>query len=55
MPDSFDDADTLADLALLNGDEHSIKFTEVCLREYAANPNPLYLIAARHAAERDQL
>jgi hypothetical protein len=31
------------------GDEHAIKFTEVCLREHAMNPKPCYLEAARHA------
>ena len=25
------------------GDEHAIKFTEVCLREYELNPRPEYL------------
>jgi hypothetical protein len=36
-------------LAVDTGDDHAIKFTEVCLREYALNPNPVYLAAARHA------
>ena len=31
---------------------HSIKFTEACLREYALNPNPVYLAAAYDVAER---
>ena len=35
--------------AIENGDEHAIKFTEVCLREQAKNPQPSYLAAARHA------
>ena len=35
--------------AVANGDEHVIKFTEACLREYALNPAPEYLAAARHA------
>ncbi len=36
-------------LAVETGDDHAIKFTDVCLREYALNPNPVYLAAARHA------
>jgi hypothetical protein len=36
-------------LAVDTGDDHAIKFTEACLREYALNPNPVYLAAARHA------
>jgi hypothetical protein len=35
--------------AVETGDDHAIKFTEVVLREYALNPNPVYLAAARHA------
>jgi hypothetical protein len=41
--------ETLIDMAVANGDEHAIKFTEACLREYAFNPSPVYLAAARHA------
>lgn len=40
--------DTLIDMAVANGDEHVIKFTEACLREYDLNPSPAYLAAARH-------
>lgn len=40
--------ETLIDLAIANGDEHAIKFTEVCLREFDLNPSPVYLAAARH-------
>jgi hypothetical protein len=36
-------------MAVDTGDDHAIKFTEVCLREYARTPNPVYLAAARHA------
>jgi hypothetical protein len=36
-------------LAVKTGDDHAIKFTEACLREYALNPNAVYLSAARHA------
>jgi hypothetical protein len=40
---------TLTDLAIANGDEHAIKLTEACLREYDVRPSPAYLAAARHA------
>jgi hypothetical protein len=43
--------DDLIDRAIANGDEHAIKFTEACLREYALNPKPVYLVAARHAVD----
>ena len=42
----------LIDMAVAAGGAHSIKFTEACLREYALNPNPVYLVAARDAAQR---
>jgi hypothetical protein len=45
-------ADALIDRAVAAGGAHTIKFTEACLREYALNPNPVYLVAARDAAER---
>lgn len=41
--------ETLIDMAVTNGDEHVIKFTEACLREHALNPSPVYLSAVRHA------
>ena len=44
--------DELIDRAVAAGGAHCIKFTEVCLREYAVNPNPLYLVAARDVPER---
>jgi hypothetical protein len=43
------DRDDLVDRAIATGDEHAIKFTEACLREYALNPKPVYLDAARAA------
>ncbi len=43
MPAVKGDRDDLVDRALATGDEHAIKFTEACLREYALNPKPLYL------------
>ena len=42
----------LVDRAVATGDEHAIKFTEACLREYALNPKPVYLAAARAAVAR---
>jgi hypothetical protein len=44
--------DYLIDRAVASEDEHAIKFTEACLREYALNPKPVYLQAARDAVER---
>jgi hypothetical protein len=44
-----EDAETLIDMAIANGDEHAIKFTETCLRENELNPSPVYLAAAHHA------
>jgi Questin oxidase-like len=41
----------LIDRAVKNGDEHAIKFTEACLREYALNPKPVYLLAARMVSD----
>jgi hypothetical protein len=42
----------LIDRAVATEDEHAIKFTEACLREYALNPKPIYLLAARDAVGR---
>ena len=42
----------LIDRAVAASGAHSIKFTEVCLREYALNPKPVYLRAAYDVAER---
>jgi len=36
----------LAARAADHGDEHVIKMTEACLREYRANPDPYYLLAS---------
>jgi hypothetical protein len=46
------DQEELKDRAVAAGGAHSIKFTEACLREYALNPNPVYLAAARDVSER---
>src|SRR5260370_26112926 len=42
-------AETLIDRALANGDEHVIKFTEPCLRSDALVPSPAYRAAVDHA------
>lgn len=42
----------LVDRAIATRDEHAIKFTEACLREYALNPKPVYFAAARDAVTR---
>jgi Questin oxidase-like len=44
--------ETLIDRAVAAGGAHTIKFTEACLREYALNPQSVYLVAARDAANR---
>ncbi len=38
--------------ALLSGDEHAIKFTEVMVAEHRENPDPIYLAAASDAIGR---
>ncbi|MGK5732069.1 questin oxidase family protein [Streptomyces sp. URMC 124] len=43
--------DELGARAAEHGDEHVIKFTEACLREYALRPDPRFPAAA-HAAQR---
>ena len=43
--------DELIERAIACGDEHAIKFTEVCLREHALNPDPAFLAAAAHATQ----
>ncbi len=43
------DEDGLIERAIACGDEHAIKFTEVCLREHAFNPDPAFFAAADHA------
>jgi hypothetical protein len=38
----------LVDAAIASGDDHVIKLTEACLAEYALEPDPVFLHAARH-------
>ncbi len=54
MPEVFKDGvePSEPDRAVIAGGAHSIKFTEACLREYAINPNPVYLVAACDVTER---
>jgi hypothetical protein len=41
--------DALVAAAVRHGDDHAIKLTEACLREYAIEPDPIYPSAAAHA------
>ena len=43
------DEEELVARAIACGDEHAIKFTEVCLREHALKPEPAFFAAAEHA------
>jgi hypothetical protein len=43
-----DDSRVIAD-AIVNGDEHVIKFTEACLRRLRVDPSPTYYAAIDHA------
>ena len=52
METPAEDQEDIIDRAVAAGGAHTIKFTEACLREYALNPNPVYLMAARDATER---
>lgn len=42
----------LPDRAIASGDEHAIKFTEACLREYAISGDGVFLVAATDVGER---
>ncbi len=44
--------DDLIDRAVATRDEHAIKFTDACLREYALTPDPAFLLAASDYANR---
>ncbi len=46
------DRHDLINAAIDTADEQAIKFTEACLREYALNPNPVYIQATRDALKR---
>ena len=45
------DSTELIECAIATADEHAIKFTGVCLGEYAFDPRPEYLAAATHATK----
>jgi hypothetical protein len=40
--------DELRARAVAHQDPHALKFSEACVREHALNPDPVYLLAARH-------
>lgn len=44
-----EDAAALVGQAVVNGDEHIIKFTEACITRHNVAPSPVYLAAIRHA------
>jgi hypothetical protein len=46
------DAEDLIDQAVAARDEHAIKFTEACLREYRITPDAAFIAAARDAVVR---
>jgi len=50
--DALPSRDELADRAVATNDEHAIKFTDACFREYALNPKPLYIRAAMDGVAR---
>ncbi len=51
--DAYDGSkEDLVKRAVETGDEHAIKFTEVCLRAHRMEPRPVFLVAANHAIER---
>ena len=46
------DWEDLADRAVAAGDEHAIKMTEACLREYRVTPDPVFAAAAADVSQR---
>lgn len=50
--DAYDGSqEDLVGRAVETGDEHAVKFTEVCLRAHRMDPRPIFLAAANHAIE----
>jgi hypothetical protein len=49
--DAVDTAD-IVEQAVAARDEHAIKFTEACLREYTLHPDAIYIDAARDVVRR---
>ncbi len=53
LPDSKEiRRENLIEQAVASQEEHAIKFTEACLREYSLNPKLVYLQAAQDAVKR---
>ena len=52
QPDEVPSQEELVARAIENGDEHAMKFTEACLREYASRPDDRYLLAATRLIPR---
>lgn len=51
--DAYDKSiENLITRAVQTGDEHAIKFTEVCIRAHHIKPRPIFLVAAEHAVDR---
>jgi hypothetical protein len=51
--DAYDGSvEDLVTRAVETGDEHAVKFTEVCLRAHRIDPRPVFLVAAQHAIDR---
>jgi len=46
------DRDDLIDQAVGTNDEHAIKFTEACLRQYEQLTDPVFLLAAEDVGIR---
>ena len=49
--DGIDEQDVI-EQAVASRDEHAIKFTEACLREYRVSYDPAFIAAARDASKR---
>jgi hypothetical protein len=52
MPETPPEREDLIDRCVFSGDEHAIKYTEACLREYALNPDPAFLAGPLHISNR---
>ncbi len=52
LPDTAPTREELIDRCVFSGDEHAIKFTEACLREYALNPDPVFLAGPLEISDR---
>lgn len=52
MPAREPSRDELIDRCVFSGDEHAIKYTEACLREYALNPDPAFLAGPLDVSSR---